>query len=63
MLSSVDQCRWSQFVAVASIPYRHGHFPVATASQNNLTPHITKTHLPIVSLNILELELNSSSKD
>ena len=31
---------------------------VIIASHNVLTPHVSKTHLPIVSLNILELELN-----
>ena len=31
---------------------------VITAPRNVLTPHISKTHLPIVSLNVRELELN-----
>ena len=31
---------------------------VITAPHNVLTPHISKTHLPIVSLNVRELELN-----
>ena len=31
---------------------------VITTSDNVPTPHISKTHLPIVSLNIRELELN-----
>ena len=31
---------------------------VITAPHNVLTPHIRKTHLPIVSLNLREVELN-----
>ena len=31
---------------------------VNTASHNVLTPHISKTHLPTVSLNVREVELN-----
>ena len=31
---------------------------VIIALHNVLTPHISKTHLPIVSLNVRELELN-----
>ena len=31
---------------------------VIIASHNLLTPHISKTHLPIVSLNVRKLELN-----
>ena len=31
---------------------------VITAPQNVPTPHISKTHLPIVLLNVRELELN-----
>ena len=31
---------------------------VITAPHNVPTPHINKTHLPIVLLNVLELELN-----
>ena len=31
---------------------------VIIAPQNVLTPHISKTHLPIVSLIVRELELN-----
>ena len=29
-----------------------------TAPHNVLTPHISKTHLPIVSLNVSEVEFN-----
>ena len=36
---------------------------VITAPRNVPTPHISKTHLPIVSLNARELELNWCSKD
>ena len=36
---------------------------VIIAPQNILTPHISKTSLPIVSLNVRELELNCYSKD
>ena len=32
--------------------------PVIIGLQNVLTPHISKTHLPIVPLNVRELELN-----
>ena len=32
-------------------------FPVIIAPHNVLTPHISKTDLPIVSLNVRELEL------
>ena len=31
---------------------------VITAPQNVPTPHISKTHLPIVLMNVCELELN-----
>ena len=31
---------------------------VIIAPHNALTPHISKTHLPIVSVNVHELELN-----
>ena len=31
---------------------------VITAPRNVLTPHINKTHLPIVLLNVREVELN-----
>ena len=34
-----------------------------TAPHNVLTPHFSKTHLPIVSLNVREVELNWCSKD
>ena len=36
---------------------------VITAPYNVPTPHISKTHLPNVSLDVRELELNSCSKD
>ena len=36
---------------------------VATAPHNVPTPYISKTHLPILSLNVRELELNWCSKD
>ena len=36
---------------------------VITAPRNVPTPHISKTHLPIVSFNVRELELNLCSKD
>ena len=36
---------------------------VIIAPHNVLTPHISKTHLPIVSLHERELELNGCSKD
>ena len=36
---------------------------VIIAPHNVLTPHISKTHLPIVSVNVHELELNWSSKE
>ena len=31
---------------------------VTTAPHNVLTPHISKTHLPIVSLNVSDVEFN-----
>ena len=37
--------------------------PVITAPHNVPTTHISKTHLPIVSLNVRELEFNWSSID
>ena len=36
---------------------------VIIAPHNIYTPHISKTHLPIVSLNVYELKLNWCSKD
>ena len=36
---------------------------VIIVSHNVLTPHISKTHLPIVLLNVLEFELNCFSKE
>ena len=36
---------------------------VIIAPHNVLTPHTSKTHLPIVSLNVLKLKLNWSSKE
>ena len=36
---------------------------VITAPHNAPSPHISKTHLPIVSSNVRKLELNSCSKD
>ena len=36
---------------------------VTTAPYNVPTPHISKIHLPIVSLNVREIELNWCSKD
>ena len=35
-----------------------GSLSVITAPQNVLTPHISKTHLPIFLLKVCELELN-----
>ena len=36
---------------------------VITAPHNIPTPHISETHLSIVSLNVREVELNLCSKD
>ena len=36
---------------------------VITAPHNVLTPHISKTHLPIVLLNVRELQLSCCSKE
>ena len=36
---------------------------VIIAPHNVLTPYFNKTHLPIVSLNVRELELNSCPKE
>ena len=36
---------------------------VIITPQNVLTPHISKTHLPIVSINVRELKLNWCSKN
>ena len=36
---------------------------VIIAHHNVLTPHISKTHLPIISFNVRELELNWCSKE
>ena len=49
------------YATVGHIGMRISNFvvlSVITAPRNVLTPHISKTHLPIVSLNVRELELN-----
>ena len=58
---------WSHFIAVAIMQQQATSvcsFSIfVVLSDNVLTPHISKTHLPIVSLNVREVELNWRSKD
>ena len=57
----VQFCCCCNYATVAHIGMRILNFvvlSVITAPHNVPTPHISKTHLSIVSLNIRELELN-----
>ena len=59
-------CCCCNYATVGHIGMRIFNFvvlPVITAPNNVSTPHISKTHLPIVSLNVHELELNWCSKN
>ena len=57
----VPFCSCCNYATIRHIGMRIFNFvvlSVTTAPHNVPTPHISKTHLPIVSLNIRELELN-----
>ena len=62
----VPFCRCCNYATVGYICIRIFNFvalTVITAPHNASTPHISKSHWPIVSLNARELEMNSCSKD
>ena len=57
----VQFCYCCNYATVDQIGMRIFNFvalSVITATHNVFTPHISKSHLPIVSLNIREIELN-----
>ena len=54
-------CCYCNYVTVGHIGMQIFNFVVLSViitPQNVLTPHISKTHLPIVSINVRELKLN-----